>query len=822
MTCLFCWGASWGQKIEINKYNKQLNVLLNEIIEEHDLLLSYDEQFMSSIRLKGAEDCESVADLFSHIVQHYPITIDTIGNNIIFKKREKLRKPIVRNYIFEGRVFDSNTNAGLPNALITVGDYTTYSSSTGHFTVKSKLGKQVAVVVRHLGYDGLDTLAIESQFMNIPLRYQAISLSGITVDRRRSLTHNAHVGSKPGAIKLNPAFIKKLPGYGESSIYNFLRLMPGVLATGENSNDMSIRGSVEGQNVYVFDNYRVYNPWYKLNEIGTINPLLVKDIEVYKSGYDASKGENVGGFVELTGQNAIPEKTSLDMYVNNFLANVKSEIVLSDKTALIIAARNNLKQTIQKSSDSNYTYAESPRSGQDLYDINAEPDYTLKDGNIKLIHQYDENRAVSFSSFLSYDEIVLNDYTTTADFAITNNQKRYNFQRAASLDYYWHKESGARGEFIASYSSIKSYNKMAAIYSPLNVLLDSEHNNSTDNSRLEEFRAEYKHQISLSKSNSLEYGLGATTSNIVGERVVDTTRAAEDLWHHLGYLYGNVKWNVLPNLVFSGGGRIDYSTGTEKITLEPRAQLNYYMNDRWKLYGSFGVFRQFTYKSNYSDYYGNTSFRWVRAGRDTPHLISQKACLGVRYNNEKWMFSTELFNNGIRNKVSNIIKGQGMYSWKEDWRYWGADALVKYDDQRLTSWIAYTFSDFKLRNTNYSMKERYRTSDFNMKHEVKWAATYNLNKFNISASYVYGYGFKFWRYHYNGSDKFYSRLDLGAFYDLELSGNHVEVGVSLLNILDNKNRKMDEFTRFGIGDAVISYPVSGLRFTPAFFIKISL
>ncbi|MBI9065125.1 MAG: TonB-dependent receptor plug domain-containing protein [Marinilabiliaceae bacterium] len=803
-----------SQTIQIES-DKPLNKILNELIIYYDINLSFDDDYTSEVLLKAHPPFQSLNTFFAYLEYNHPIKIDTIGNNIVVHKKHT--RVINREYLFRGKIYDATTGCGLPHSELLFNGYPTISAANGQFTYKSDIDSLVNCSVRHLGYHVLDTVIMVGSAINLALHLNPVSINDVIITKNRLSTHNANLGVAPGLIKLNPVFTKKLPGYGETSLYSFMRLMPGILATGEDPGDVSIRGSLEGQNKYIFNHYRVYEPWYKLNEIGTINPLLIKGVEVYKGGYDASKGENIGGLVKFTGSENISSKIHTSIFVNNFIVNGKLEMPLSDKLSFVLAGRKNISNKINKNDDDENLVLSVDESGTEYYSISTEPEYELIDGNLKFNYKVNEQNQFSLAAFGSIDNISLVQQSTTEEFLLNNYESNQNKQQASSLSYLHTGKKGDALSMSISYSGVKNEKRVSNDYLSYVDYLEADSSFTDRVSILDEFHFHLKHQMNLDNGSYIDCGIGTTYSHVKNNYQTTNYSHRQNNRHQLSYLFANYHVNITPNFNTNVGCRINYSDGVNKFSYEPRLLLNYYFNDNWKIYGSTGLYNQYIYKTYKYDAYQNSIFRWTSASETNDYNSSTNSCLGGRYAQNAWTVSLEYFYKSISTNVLSYNNSR-----ISKLRYTGWDVLVKYQTERVTTWCSATISNLKEKRPSYNYDKTYSKSSYNMNHEIKWAGTYSLNKFTFSANYIYGSGFKLWHDDYFSDQNDYKRLDIGTFYQHKISNVLLETGISLLNVLNTKNRKLDEFTRFGVGENVISYPIYGLKRTPTFYIKISL
>lgn len=769
-----------SQSFQVSTKGEKLNILLNELVEKQNINLSFDEVVMSSIRLPKKQQFQNLPSFFSYLKTHNYIEIETIGNTFVLILSKQ------KNYIFQGKVFDQETKEPLPNAEIIFVNEHFYTSEQGYFTILAKEQTPKKIQVRYLGYQILDTLILAKSLAKIPLQSNSLELANITI-KKKSKPFHINIGSHSGALKLTPEFVQKMPGYGESSMYSFLRLMPGVLATGESSNDISLRGSAEGQNLYLFDQCRVYQPWYRLNEIGTINPLLIQDIEVYKSGGDASLGENVGGMVLLKGKKAIPQRTKGEIFTNNFILNGKLEVPLSSRTAIIVAARKNLTEHIKiPDAVGEYTIKNTFDGFADNYQVTVNPRYQLYDGNLKIIHKIKDNSTLSVNAFVANEKNMLNATTLTKDFNLQNKQCRRSKQFATAINYENYNLDGKQLQITATFSQIQNtQNGLAKVLKLRKKRAKTYKIKNNQLSTLREFRMYVKRKIPFCKGGILSYGLGITASYIKEVKNTKSENWHTANWHRLGYGFVNAQYALSEKWNARIGGRLNYSSTLKKPSFEPRMELSFYPNEYWKLYSSYGIYQQFIYHANIIDKYKNVHYLRVNAEDKYPVYKLNSWCLGIRYAKKSWTIATELFYKYTKEQLQattaqNLLKKQQLLT--EKMLYMGGDLFVKYQKNGFISWLSFTLSDFGVKN-NYNNdtsedssndflkmafinenKLGYKHSEYDMRQELKSAIAYTKHNFTVSATYVYGSGFQMWHQPSSTGISDYQRFDIGSSY----------------------------------------------------------
>lgn len=104
-------------------------------------------------------------------------------------------------------------------------------------------------------------------------------------------------------ISISPAQIAGLPSLGEKDIFRSLQLLPGISSTNETSSGLYVRGGTPDQNLILFDGFTVYHVDHFFGFFSAFNAEAIKDVQLYKGGFEAQYGGRLSSVVELTGKN---------------------------------------------------------------------------------------------------------------------------------------------------------------------------------------------------------------------------------------------------------------------------------------------------------------------------------------------------------------------------------------------------------------------------------------------------------------------------------------------------------------------------------------
>ena len=135
-------------------------------------------------------------------------------------------------------------------------------------------------------------------------QYKVENDSTINVDRlnlgeeKKLVTYS----EKTSQISLRPAQIDILPNLGEKDIFRTLQLMPGVSSGNETSSGLHVRGGTPDQNLIILDGFTVYHVDHFYGFLSAFNADAIKDVQLYKGGFESKYGGKISSVMELTGK----------------------------------------------------------------------------------------------------------------------------------------------------------------------------------------------------------------------------------------------------------------------------------------------------------------------------------------------------------------------------------------------------------------------------------------------------------------------------------------------------------------------------------------
>jgi hypothetical protein len=813
-----------SQEISVDVTDKPLNEILIDLSATYELQISFNDKELARYRVTQKGTYSSPEEVITKLLKGLPLDWERTGEVfVIFPAAQKEKPP---RYTVMGCVMDKTSREPLPYSHVTVDGQGTVTDLKGYFSLPAS-DSSSAIRVSHLGYYILDTLVIHTSSLEILLMPSMIGLSEIEI-RDAVVSREALAGREAGTMKLNHQVAGFLPGFGDNSVFNLLRLQPGILASGEQTNELIIWGCYEGQSKIMFDGFTVYSLKNFNDNISVFNPLMVKDIEVYKGGYGARYGDRVGGIVNITGKNGNMVKPSFTFNINNMTLNGMVEIPVVKNNSLVVAFRSTYYELFNPTDINTRLWRNNDRDTTNDADYNIIPDYRFNDINIKyssLIHGRD---LFYISLYGGNDRFYYSLDEPLKHVIVTKDTEETNTQLGGSAYYGKNWMNGSSTSLSMNYSGLKSgYTDELTIEGNSQQFGKRIRDESSLNT-IREYTVQADHHFIAGRNHSFEGGLDLKVNAI--ELQEDTFNISqvhmEDVAQRLG-LYFQDEISLGNKLNLKAGLRLSQSFNLKELFPEPRLSLSYRATQSWRLNAAWGLYNQFIALSSVVDDLGNFRYIWtVCDNEDVPVLRAMHLVAGVSYDHNDFTISLESYyrtTTGLTRFVrNNYYQEEGIF--EGNGRSYGLDIMLKKDYRGHSAWISYSLSRTE-ELFEYFLNSEYQRAPQDQPHELKFALLLNFDPIYFSADYIYGSGFPNPAYLtlQKEEDLRYSRLDAALIYkflDRKLKG---EIGLSVLNVMNTENIKYENFERIPVSQKnSITLYAEAIPITPALYLKLSL
>lgn len=299
-----------------------------------------------------------------------------------------------------GNIRSISTGEPIIGAAVTVQNSTTgvATDEKGNYKLELPTGRQ-QLVIRSIGMKATTrTIVLHSDGrLNIEMVSESANLKEVVVSSDRE----SHVkGLQMGVEKLDIQTIKYIPSsFGEADVLKAMLTLPGVKTVGEASSGFNVRGGASDQNLILFNNSTIYNPFHFFGFFSSFNSESIKEVELYKSAIPASYGGRLSSVLKVTSRQGDMQKFKGTAGLGVLTSRLNLEGPLwKDKISLLVGARTTYSNWVFNLVPESSGFKSSRAS---FYDVNA-----------TLTGKINDKNTLSVSGYLSHDESNLNTDTT--------------------------------------------------------------------------------------------------------------------------------------------------------------------------------------------------------------------------------------------------------------------------------------------------------------------------------------------------------------------------------------------------------------------------
>lgn len=816
-----------------------LNKVFFELRDKYGFQFTFNDKLLSDYKITANREFTTKEDAVSLLLEGLPLEFEKNGDVFVIFSAQQKNTPLIKKYLHVGgQVVEAGTFEPLPFSYILINNRQVQSDQNGNFNFLASADTSINLQISHLGYfvyDTVFTLGQNRKFILTPSVKELgeVKVEGFTVEK------STLIGDAPGLMTVNQTIAPYLPGYGDNSVFNVLRLLPGVLASGEQSADLLVWGSYESQTKVEFDGFTLFGFKNHNDNIGVVNPLLIKNIRVLKGGFESSYDDRVGGIVQISGKNGNLSKPAATLNINNSTVNILGEIPVGKKSSLLASWRQtyyelynpyNLNILGTQNMTSSSGLHNGNHAASSMVDVLVVPDYKFSDANLKYTFRGEKGEIITAGLYKGGDHYAYSVDGNYNSHQVNTKLDEKNGQLGTSmiLAKPWGKIHNSQLKLNYSSLNSKSSETNSASTSGMHDMGEHSVKELTIENEIDEFAAELKDNFSIVPGNVFEAGIGWQMNQAVFNQFVNNTSE---------FALNNTseKWYAFVQNTISAGKKIQLTPGiravyenlTDRFYIEPRFSVSVKISEPVKFNASWGKYHQFISKISFVDENLNYSWYWVNSdGIINPVLKATHLVGGVSYNKNDFLFSAEGFYKPIFG-ISRYFSGtaevnKGFYSG--DGRSYGVDFYLKKEFKKNIVWISYTLSKAE-ESLSFDAPGLYRLAPHDQRHELKFAGIYNLKSFYFSANYVFGSGFEILKNYItpNTQVPIYSRLDAAVVYKFSRGKLFGNVGISVLNVLNHQNIKYDNLKRIETGASDFANIYSGaIPFSPTLFLKLGI
>lgn len=783
--------------------------------------------------------------------------------------------PTKYNFTFSGKIIDTKTRESLPfvNIMVKGSKYGTASNVDGFFTLQNVPTDTTSIIFNYLGYQPKEIYLSPGVGLNdasIEMDVEAVGIEEVVISGEKQDILQVS-GAQTSMIKMSPKKLKTLPNLGERDVFRSFQLMPGISAANENSSGLYVRGGTPDQVLVQYDGFTVYNVEHMFGFFSAFNSNAIKDVQLYKGGFNAKYGGRLSSVVEITGKDGNQKEFNGALDISLMTVNGFVEFPMGKKLTATFAARRSWESPIYKKifaqfTDDNNENEGDPRGGTTtqetksyFYDLNSKFTYRPTTKDIVTFSLYNgkddlDNSIIPQASggfggppgggggggglSLDIETVDLTQWGNTGSsvkWSRRQSNKLYVNTMVSYSNYFSLRERSTSGSISRNDEESSSISRGV----------------NEDNDLLD-LTAKIDLEYELNKNNSLSFGLQTTYNNISYQYLQNDTISVVER-NSVGStnsLYAQDKISLLDNnLIITPGLRYTYFTGTNDNYFEPRINFNYQLTDKFKLKGATGVYYQFAKRVIREDITQGSRDFWVLSDNENlPVSSSIQYIAGFSYELPNFLFDVEAFYKDLDNVTEyslriddqnrsvnyseNFFTGTGIAK--------GIEFLAQKKVGNITGWLGYTLSQVTNNISGFGDYSYYASQD--VPHEFKAVLAYKWHNWDFGANWIYTTGRPYTAPegayqltlldnttadYINVSVKNgnrlpnYHRLDVSANYNFTLFRNSpASIGFSVFNLYNRSNVWYNEYEI--VDSEVYETPVYYLGITPNISLTINI
>jgi len=738
--------------------NKNIVHILQTIEKKSDWVFNYDVQKLSEYTFTEQLKKGNIKTQLTHLFYKTPFTFDLQDQSILIYQETP------KTYRFCGQIQDEESHSSLPLANIFTDDqqHGTQTDMDGDFDFSFTAFKHQLITISYIGYKAQSFVVQELNQANCPTIFLEIDeqLFGEEIIVKDYILPEITEGEGYGGVHIDYQKLAKRQTIIEQDILKTVQLIPGVNSIDESATNLQIRGGTPDQNLILWEGVTLYNPGHLFGMLSAINPYVVEEVQVFKGAYDPFYDNRVGGIVDLSLSEEIPDKLHGGLGSTLTEAHAYFKIpVVKNKLSLLLSGRNTINRLYNSPTLQNYSTkifqgskVEDQKDDVEEGDLSANQVLDFYDLNGKLIFKPTDKLTLKASwlrteNTFNYQaelyEAEDGNQLTTIDNVLFDS-KALSLSMDIQLKKNW--------QLQLAYTNSTYSNDY------LSQFIDTEEdevfyeNNVFNDIRDEGIIIQTTYQINphLTLKGGYDYNQKQVNFNVALDAFYE-----EDIMDfnfsegHFHNFFTSINYQR-QKLQINGGVRATYFVETDSTAFAPRINVQYALSDKLKLKASSGIFKQ--YISQLKEFGENeldlNNQVWILnefEGEENALQSAKKIAGGFIFHNKDWLIDIEGYYHQTTG-LSSLGPSFGTSSAASEVDDFstgsseaiGIDFLIKKRWRNYQSWLNYSISkvDFNFPE----LIDHPFTASNEQRHNLNWTNTYTHKKWNFTLSYQYKTG----------------------------------------------------------------------------------
>jgi hypothetical protein len=706
-----------------------LKYVLQSIEKKHPITFNYIETDIVEVTIIPPNSSISLDEKLNYLRKKTNLLFEIVDDKFIVISRKK-EIELVCGYVFSKT--DNMPQEGVNIKLIN--GSTTITDKKGYFELPKE--KSSEIIISHIGFT-TQTISIpeiqSKDCLKIQLALEVLTLENVTTNHFLTSGISKKID---GIFVIKPKKLGILPGLIEPDVLQTMLQIPGIYSADESLSSINVRGGTHDQNLFLWNGIKMYQTGHFFGLISAFNPNLAHTVSLSKNGSSAFYGESVSSVVDISSDPNKFEKPNFSAGINMINIDAYSKFNINKKGFLEIAARKSITEYIETPTYRNY------------YNKAFQNTTITNFSNYHSVDYFSEEKFKFYDVSLKYSQKIGQKDQLILDLITINDQ--LNIDQKATIDNVSQSENNSLNQKNHGGNISWKRNWNSKNTSKINVFnssyeLDAQKNKiienqiiKQENSVLEDgFKLENNHIITpkFIINDGYQFDEIGTTNLDKVNNPIFYRQIKEVIRTHALIVEG--KYNdTLSKIYFNAGMRLNYIEQFKKYLIEPRLQFNYGFSQSLSLevLGEFKSQNCYQIIDRQQDYFGIEKRRWILSNDTTiPIQRSKQASISFSYNKNNWLFTIDNFYKkviGINSSTQGFQNQLEFSNFVGNYDVYGIEVLTQKKINHFITWLSYAYND-----NNYhfpSVTQTEFSNNFELKHVVSWAGTYEINNLKIA------------------------------------------------------------------------------------------
>jgi len=824
-----------------------LTTVIDSLKNQYKLEIAFEKAVIEKVKISVNLKNANMKTAWENILENTGLEVIMLAEDRLVIRRARAKElssesiesinEIPQLYSYNGVVKDMESGETIPYATVWIKNKQgekkgVVANQEGFFNFALKNEQPDSIWASHLGYEtGAIPLQKGTDIKEVSLKSTVSYLKEIEV--KNTIPGLLAMSGESGQARINPKEISKLPQIGQQDVFRSLQMLPGISISNEKASALHVRGGLPDQNLVLFDGFTVYHLDHLFGFFSSINMNAVKDIRIYKGGFDSKYGGRASSVIDITGKSGNRYEPKIGIGLNLLSAELMAETPIGKNVTALVSLRRSYTDVFQTGLFDriyNYADAELPTVNESLNRRNDRieaDDFYFYDVHGKLTWHASDKDVVSVSFYRGGDDYL---ESQSLEWSGVVRSLSENLEEAYSLG-----NTGAGAKW-SRYWNNKLFTTLSVGFSKFekdyqfnlqSTLTDREEIRDrsfilTRDNFLEERTVRFDTEYQLNTNNQLEFGLFLVDNSIsYDDKIIETQkeRSLENNATQVGF-YMQDTYSPAENLSITAGLRNTWYSGTDQLYVAPRLSLNWKLTDNLTFNASGGRYYQFISQAETALPFSFNQDFWVLAGdngaqdEEISLLASNHYQAGFLYENNGFTAEVAAYHRNFDGLVrADFFSFMGASNIRSQWEFNeivsdgkgeanGIDVFISKNWRNYTASVAYSLAnvthqfDFMNRGNEF-------VADHDQLHELKLMQNLNLGKVHFSTNWVYGSGRPYSQPSevetQNGRTRIvyternnarlpeYHRLDVSVSYPFNIGRSKGEVGASVFNVYNRNN-----------------------------------